>query len=275
MAQIKLLKIDTDGIPVEMDSASDDITLNSFTVQGGGPVLDTNGLDMNTSSIVDVGNLEFADPTTGYINATAANLIIDDIMAKDRENAMGAAGAISFPTVTDVAGEVDAFRLPALAGVPTATPTSGGEGHVIWDSSNNKMYIWDGSAWVDQSTIAYAPNVQNSYVAGENLAARDMVYISSADNVSKAQGDTAVKAQAIGFAVATATATNPVQVQEDGVLPGFTGLTAGARYYLSAATAGAITATIPTGTGQTIVQAGYAKSATALAIQIQQLGRRA
>jgi hypothetical protein len=56
---------------------------------------------------------------------------------------------------------------------------------------------------------------------------------------------------------------------------GFSGLTAGARYYLSAGTAGTITATIPSGTGNTIVQCGYAKSATDLQIQLLQLGRRA
>jgi hypothetical protein len=44
---------------------------------------------------------------------------------------------------------------------------------------------------------------------------------------------------------------------------------------LNASSAGAITATLPVGTGQTIVQAGYAKSATALQIHIEQMGRRA
>lgn len=276
MAQVKLLKIDADGVPVEMNSAADDITLNSFTVQGGGPVLSGTGLDMNGQDISDLSDLVFTDPAVGTINQTAGALIVDNIMAKERENLMTTAGAISFPVITDVAGQVDAFRMPALAGTPTATPATGGEGHVVWDSTNDKMYVWNGSVWVDQTTISYAPNVQNSYIADTGgVTARDVVYISSADSVSPAVASAAASSQGIGLAVSTVAATNPVQVQENGVMTGFSGLTAGARYYLSGSTPGAITSTVPTGSGHTILQVGYAKSATALHIQIESLGRRA
>jgi len=40
------------------------------------------------------------------------------------------------------------------------------------------------------------------------------------------------------------------------------------------ATAGEITATVPTGTGNLIMQIGYAKSATELHLQLDTLGRR-
>ena len=59
MAQIKLLKIDTDGVPVEFNSASDEITLASFTVQGGGPVMGATGIDMNGQDISDLSDLVF------------------------------------------------------------------------------------------------------------------------------------------------------------------------------------------------------------------------
>lgn len=275
MAQIKLLKIASDGVPLEFNSASDEITLASFTVQGGGPVLSGTGLDMNNQDVSDIKNLDFNDPSVSTIEQTAGALIVDNIMAKERENLMTTAGGISFPVITDVAGQVDAFRLPALVGAPTATPSSGGEGHLVWDSSNNKLYAWDGAAWDDLSTVEAANKVVNSYTADEALSARDVLYISAADNVSKALATNTSQSYAMGLAVAAAIDTAPVEVQSEGVMTGFTGLTAGSRYYLDATTAGAITSTIPTGTGNTVVQVGYAKSTTALHIHIEQMGRRA
>lgn len=275
MAQIKLLKIASDGVPLEFNSASDEITLASFTVQGGGPVLSGTGLDMNNQDVSDIKNLDFNDPSVSTIEQTAGALIVDNIMAKERENLMTTAGGISFPVIADVAGQVDAFRLPALVGAPTATPSTGGEGHLVWDSTNNKLYAWDGAAWDDLSTVDAANKVVNSYTADEALAARDVLYISAADNVSKALANNTSQSYAMGLAVAAAIDTAPVEVQSEGVMTGFTGLTAGSRYYLDATTAGAITSTIPTGTGNTVVQVGYAKSTTALHIHIEQMGRRA
>lgn len=275
MAQIKLLKISADGVPLEFDSASDDVTLNSFSVQGGGPVLGSTGLDANNQDVSDVSDLSFNDPTAGTINQTAGALIVDNIMAKERQNTMTTAGGIAFPVITDVAGEVDSFKLPALAGAPTASPTVGGEGHMLWNSTLDHLYVWNGSSWTDVSVSAAAYTVQNDYMADEALSARDVLYISAADNVSKALADNSSTSYAMGLAVASAADTAPVQVQSEGVMTGFSGLTAGSRYYLSASSAGAITTAIPTGTGNTIVQIGYAKSATALHVHIEQLGRRA
>ena len=274
MAQVKLLKIHTNGVPVEFDSAADDITLNSYSVQGGGPVLSGTGLDMNNQDIVDIKNIDFNNPASNTIEQTAGALIIDNIMAKERSNTLTTAADILFPTITDTAGQVDALRLPALAGTPTATPTASGEGFMVWDSTNNFLYVWDGAAWQNQSTATVANNIDDSYTAEVNIAIRDAVYISSADNVSPADADADASSQVVGFATAAATATNPVNIRKFGRLSGFSGLTAGSRYFLST-TAGAITATVPTGAGNNIVQVGYAKSATVLDIMIQSLGRRA
>lgn len=274
MGQVKLLKIHTNGVPVEFDAAADDITLNSFTVQGGGPVLSGTGLDAQNQDVSDVKDLIFNDPTTGTVNQTAGDLIIDNIMAKERDNEMTTAGAILFPVVADSAGEVDALRLPQIAGAPSATPTATGEGFIVWDSTGKKLWAWDGTAWDDLSSVSAANAIDDTYTADEALAARDCVYISAANSVSKADADADLTSQAIGFATAAALDTASVTVRKFGVLNGFSGLTVGARYFLSA-TAGAITATVPSGSGNSIVQVGYAKSATALDIRIESLGRRA
>lgn len=274
MAQVKLLKIASDGVPLEFDSAADDITLASFSVTGGGPSLSATGLDMNNTDITDIQDLVFVAPTTATINQTAGNLIIDNIMAKERSNTLTTAADILFPVVTDTAGQVDALRLPALAGTPTATPTASGEGFMVWDSTGDNLYVWNGSAWINQTTATSASAVVNAYTADEALAARDVVYISAADNVSKASASAAATSYAVGLTTASAADTASVNIQSEGVLTGFSGLTAGSRYYLNT-TAGLITSTIPVGTGNTVVQVGYAKSATALHIHIEQLGRRA
>lgn len=275
MAQVKLLKIASDGVPLEFDSAADDITLNSFTVQGGGPVLSGTGLDAQNQDVSDVKDLVFNDPTTGTINQTAGALIVDNVMAKERNNVMTTAGAILFPAIGDVAGQLDAFQIPQSSALPTATPANNSnEGFLV--GYNGKPYYWNGTSWDDLTTTQSAETVQNIYTADEALAARDALYISAADNVSKASGaGSGAASRLMGFAVAAAIDTAPVSVQSEGVLGGFTGLTAGSRYYLSAATPGLITATRPTGSGNTIVQAGYAKSTTALHIHIEQLGRLA
>lgn len=276
MAQVKLMKISSDGVPVEMDTTNDDVTLNSFTIQGGGPVLSGTGLDMNNQSVSDILNLDFNDPSTATIDQTSGALIVDDLMFQTKENVMTTAGGVLFPVVTDNADQLDAFRLPAIAGAPTATPTDGGEGYLVWDSTNDNLYAWNGTAWDNLSTVQEAERVVNSYTAAAILAARDCLYISAADNVNKSDVSAGGAASRVmGLAKAAAAAAGAVDVQSEGVMDGFTGLTAGARYYADPATAGGITTTVPVGAGNTIVQVGYAKSTTALHIHIEQLGRRA
>jgi hypothetical protein len=276
LAQIKLLKIDTDGVNKEMNTASDEITLASYTVTGGGPVLNAN-LDMNNGNVTDAGLLSFTDPATDGITQTAGLLVADNIMGKDRQNTMTTAGSVTFADgIADSAGEVDAFKLPTIAGVPTATPSVGAEGHLVWDSTGDAIYAWDGAAWKDLSISDEAGAVCNYYTADEALAAFDAVYISAADNVSKADVSGAGAAsRVIGITEAAAIDTASVKVCSDGVVTGLSGLTAGARYYANPAVAGGMTTTLPVGSGNTIVQLGYAKSATAIHLHIEQLGRRA
>lgn len=276
MGQVYLLKIAADGIPLEM-AAADEITLTSYTVTGvNGPVLSISGLDLNTQNITDSGNLSFATPASAVINLTAGNLIVDNIMRNEGSNTMTIASDVLFPAITDVAGQVDIFRLPALAGAPTAAPTKAGEGYIVWDSTNDNLYIWNGSSWDNLSTVTSAVNVDDTLLADAAITIRDVVYISSAGHVSSAQANTAVKSQALGLAVnAAALAEDPVAVRKLGKLGGFSLLTPGGRYYLSGAAAGVLVSSPPTGTGHTVVQIGYARSASELDIQIQSLGRRA
>lgn len=268
MAQVKLLKIHTNGVPVEFDSVNDDITLKSFTATTGGPVLSATGLNNANQDITNLKNIVFADPTTDTINQTAGALIVDNIMAKDRNNVMASTGAVLFSTVTNTAAQLDSFKLPDVAGAPSATPAfSSTGGYMVYDSTNKALYIWDGTVW--DSFTSDIP-----YTAAVTIAARDAVYINAADNVTPAVCTADTTSQVVGFATAGTAAAGQVNIKSSGALAGFTGLTAGSRYYLGG-TAGTISTTVPSASGNSIVQVGYAKNATTLNIQIQQLGRRA
>lgn len=272
---VKLLLISATGVPIEHNGATDDVTFLSYSVTSGGPVLDGSGLDLNNLALSDAGSIAFTDPATDGITVTAGTLIADNIMSKNFSNTMAAAGQILFPTVTDDADLLSSLRLPKIAGAPTAAPTAG-EASFVWDSTNDKLYVYSGAAWSDQSVSSEAKKIINNYTAGAGgILIRDAVYVSAADTVLKAKAtSSANESYCIGLAYAPASAGNPCAVQSAGILGGFTGLSAGARYFLDAATAGVISSSVPSGSGNVVVQVGYAKSTTDLDIQILQLGRR-
>jgi hypothetical protein len=273
MAQVKLLKLNSDGLPNEFDSANDDITLSSFTVNGGA-VLSSTGLDMNNTDVSDVQDLGFTDPSTANIGLTAGNFVVDNLMFETKENVLTTAGAILFPVVADNADQVDAFRLPAISGAPSATPADGGDGYLVVNTSNGHPYVYVNGAWDDLATVDSANKVENEYTAGEDIDAAEVVYISAADTVSLADASADVSAKPIGIAGESILSAASGNIISDGVAGGFTGLTAGSRYYLDT-TAGAVTASPPTGAGNNVVQIGFAKSATEMQLQMQYLGKKA
>lgn len=140
------------------------------------------------------------------------------------------------------------------------------------DAANDDVEL--NSLTVDSLTVnggftANSANViQSDYTAGATVAARDVVYLSGADSVSPADADAESTARVIGLAVAGSSAGGLVSVRKLGVMSGFVGLTAGARYFLDNA-AGGITTTPPVGHQNAVIQVGYAKSSTELDIQVE------
>lgn len=99
----------------------------------------------------------------------------------------------------------------------------------------------------------------------------DLVYISAADTVKKAKADAGATASPGTIALAAGTIANGAvgTYQTGGIISGLTGLTAGAAYYLSAATGGAMTTTAPSSTGQYVQEVGVAVSTTEFLIRIR------
>lgn len=107
------------------------------------------------------------------------------------------------------------------------------------------------------------------------------VYVKANGNVDKAQADAQATVAMLGLVKdASISASASGNIQTDGVLVATTGqwdtitggsggLTAGSRYFLSAATAGMLTTTAPTTTGQFVLLVGLALSTTEMDISLQ------
>jgi hypothetical protein len=109
-----------------------------------------------------------------------------------------------------------------------------------------------------------------SGTSGEAIAANDAVYVDSATGkLKKAKADAGGTLPAVGFAIEEATAADQaITYQTDGPLGGFTSLTPGSPYYVSGATAGAITSTPPSGSGKYMQPVAIAISQTEIEITI-------
>ena len=104
--------------------------------------------------------------------------------------------------------------------------------------------------------------------ASENLAAGAMVNVfdnGGSVGVRNADSTTAGK-ETNGFVLAAVTASNPAQVFFEGIVTGLSGLTPGALYYTST-TAGGVTTTVPSASGNVVQSVGRALSATELSFE--------
>jgi hypothetical protein len=142
-----------------------------------------------------------------------------------------------------------------------ATVSSAGAGDA------GELVALDNTGRLDTSVMPVGIGADTTTIAtSENLSAGDFVNIwndAGTPKARKAIADVAGK-EACGFVLAATTAPANASVYHEGTNTQLTGLTAGSRYYLSAATAGTATATPPSATGNVVQFVGVAVSATAL-----------
>lgn len=101
--------------------------------------------------------------------------------------------------------------------------------------------------------------------ATEDLSGGDFVNI-TATGVRKADAATAGK-EVDGFVLDAALSGQPATVYFEGRNSALTGLTVGARYYLSATTPGTVTLTPPAASGNVVQFIGRASEATSIAFE--------
>ncbi len=116
------------------------------------------------------------------------------------------------------------------------------------------------------------------FLVGGNVTKCNPVYVSGAGTVAKAKADALATSKVVGLASTTFGIAGRIQTdgivsattaEWDAVTGGSGGLTAGSTYYLSAATAGNLTTTMP-GINNYVVAIGIALSACELKLGIQQ-----
>lgn len=145
----------------------------------------------------------------------------------------------------------------------TGTPA---EGNVYWDSSNDALYVYDGAAW---SEVGGDTSEVVVTMTSAGVTAGDAVYINGSGQAASAQADNINTSKVIGFAKTTVGSGSNVDIIVVGTVSGvLSGATAGNTYFLSDATAGDVSTTVPSDNGDVVMRVGYAISATDLFIDL-------
>ena len=133
-------------------------------------------------------------------------------------------------------------------------------------ADDGKLVGLDASGRLDPTVMPTGVGAQTKIVtSSEILAAGDLInlHISSGDKVRKADA-TAEGKEVHGFVLAGFGNGASATIYLGGTMTGLSGLVAGTRYYLSASTPGALTATPPATAGNVVQFVGIAISATEL-----------
>jgi hypothetical protein len=136
--------------------------------------------------------------------------------------------------------------------------------------SANQIPALDGSGRLDTTFMPVGVGADTkSVVSSENLAASDLVNLWNDGGTLKARkaDATAEGKECHGFVLAGVTAPAAATVYFDGAITGLSGMTIGARQYLSAASPGARTETAPTTAGNVQQYVGVAVSATEMSFE--------
>lgn len=155
--------------------------------------------------------------------------------------------------------------LQILNGLPTeveAKTASAGAGDA------GKIVALNGSGVIDATMMPPGIGADaKTFTASEAIAAGDIVNIHDATGAKCRKADATTSGKpAVGFAQSAIANGASGTITFEGVLTGLSGLTTGATYYLGT-TAGAITATAPTGSGNIVQKVGTAISATELSFE--------
>jgi len=143
------------------------------------------------------------------------------------------------------------------------TFSTGVDANSLATSESIKAYVDNGGRNANYNSLAEIT------ADGTGLALRDVVSINASGAATKGSNASGGESKVVGFAIAAAAGGATVYVAQHGTLGGFSGLSAGSKYYLH--TAGAITTTAPSATGETVYQVGYAISATTIVIELRHI----
>lgn len=152
----------------------------------------------------------------------------------------------------------------------TASTTFTGTGLTINATSSINATSTNNAPQVNNS-VMFGTNTVNIFTAGETISASTLpipvMYATSSAKVYQVDGNVASTSNFIGYALNNAVVNGNSYVQTSGIVSGFTGLTAGLRYYVQDAVG-----TIGTTVGTAEIYAGTAISTTAVMIEQNDAG---
>lgn len=158
--------------------------------------------------------------------------------------------------------------LNLVAGVLTqieALVTSAGAGDA------GKLVALDGAGKLDSSVMPTGIGADTATIqASEDLAAGDVVNIHDATGARVRKADASNGRRVDGFVLSSVTSGQNATVYFEGAITGLTGLTVGATYYLSGASAGTVTSTAPSTATHIVQEVGRAVSSSRIAFEPQQ-----
>lgn len=152
-------------------------------------------------------------------------------------------------------------RTPQLASFPPGPAVT----QRFWHTGHGEEYIWSGTVW--KSTTTGAQGGGGDYACPAEVAIGDVVAVVSSNAVDQARADDDVRSRVLGVVSAKPTSTT-CEVVRIGKVSGYSGLTVGEHYYLSA-TPGQLSAVSPSASGTWSVLVGAASSTGDLEVRVQ------
>ena len=255
----------TDGIIANADIASDAaIALSKTALSAGtGVTLSTNTLNVDAAQTgitsLLATDIKIGEDAQTIIDFETANEIHFDADNAERVkiDATGlnvVSGSLETATIDYTDGDL-AMTIADGGGVTFAQSVTLSDDAVINLGEAGKIDFGD-EAPADNA----ATGIVFSFIAGTTLAIGDVVYMHTDGEVAKADADAVTSMPAIGICVGSGTDGNAVDVLVQGIMhdtSGFDTFTVGADIFVST-TAGAVTATAPSGSGDTVQKVGVA-----------------
>jgi hypothetical protein len=208
------------------------------------------GTGINNGGTLTYGANNISLTTSG---ATSLTLPTSGTMA----TLAGSETLLNKVTVSSTALATGALKLPT--GTSAEQPGSPSQGMIRFNSTDTSFEGYDGTAW---SGIGGGGTKDRVSQASHGFVAGDTLYLNGS-TYTKAIATSAATAEVVGV-VSRVIDSSTFEITLSGEVSGLSGLTVGEVYFLSAATAGALTVTEPSVIGQVSVPVGIASSTTSL-----------